>query len=393
MPTSIANISWIRPAGSTGTLIEYKPSSSTTWVQPTSPDNPTLATTYPLTIEDNVSYDVRLTNFGARCTPRATTFEIFAAVNNCCPVGYTLSPDGTFCQQVNTTAATPPSGSENAVAVSGPNNFYYGIFGSLIFDPGYNVNGTGTFTQIPYTNGFWVNGTGYPTYPSASNTQGPLNRAGLWSPTVLNPQQVGFSICISAPSTGVYYVGMACDDFGQIIIDGTTIVSQDRTALKTYIQANGYPYPVGLDPNQITFNFWYIYPITLTQGNHTVEIIGNNTSGTVPGAADLGCEIYNLTSSQIQSATSYADMGSGLIFSSKDFVGQPIQIGSGGIGYTCPPGYSLVLCSGPAFCTQTLTTPIIPCTTTTTTTTSTSTTTTTTHTTTTTSTTTTTTTT
>ncbi len=376
--SSIATISWDFVPGSLSTLVEYRVTGDTLWIMPTSPNNPTLTNSYPILIDDNTYYDVRLTTNGISCGPRSITFQIFKAQGLCCPPGYTLSDDGTYCFQTNTTAATPPSGSENAVSVSGPNNYYYGIFGSLIFDPGYNINGTGTFTQISYSNAFWVNGSGYPSYPSASNTAGPLNRAGIWSPTVLNPQTVGFSICVNLPSNGRYYIGMACDDYGQINVDGTTIVLQDKNALKIYLQANGYPYPFGLDPNQVTFNFWYIYPIDLTAGSHTIEIIGNNTSGTVAGAADLGCEVYKLTSAQIQAATSYASMGSGLVFSSKDFVGQPIQIGSGGVGYTCPSGYSLILCDGPAYCTQTLTTPTIACTTTTTTTTTTSTTTTTT---------------
>lgn len=306
----------------------------------------------------NVNIDVKAVN---SCFSGYTFIKLFNGLDICCPPGYTLSDDTTYCYQINIVEATPPSDSENAVSVSGPNNFYYGIFGSLIFNPGYNINGTGTFTQISYANPFWVNGAGYPSFPSVSNTAGPLNRAGVWSPTILNPQKVGFSVCIDIVEAGVYYIGVACDDFGQINIDGVTIVSQDRTALKAYLQANGYLYPMGLDPNQVTFNFWYIYPINLTAGSHIVEIIGNNNTGTVPGSATLGCEIYKLTSSEIQAATSYVDMGDGLIFSSKDFVGQPIQIGTGGIGYTCPDGYSLVLCDGDPYCRELLTTSIIPC--------------------------------
>lgn len=280
-------------------------------------------------------------------------------LNPYCRTGYILSDDSSICSITSEVPATPPTNSENAVAVSGPNNFFYGIFGSLIFNPGYNVNGTGTFTQIPYTNPFWVNGLGYPSFPSASNTAGPLNRAGVWSTTVANPQTIGFSVCVTLATDGVYYVGFGCDDFGQIKVDGVTIVSQDRTALKAYIQANGYPYPVGLDPNQVTFNFWYIYPVPLTAGTRVLEIIGNNTSGTISGAADIGCEVYNLTPSAIAASTSYAAMGSGLVFSSKDFVGMPIQLGSGGVGFSCSPGYSLKFCDSPPSCVRILTTPVL----------------------------------
>lgn len=276
-----------------------------------------------------------------------------------CPNGYTLAEDASSCIIMDEVAATPPSGSENAVAVSGPNNFSYGIFGTLIFDPGYNINGTGSFTQIPYSNSFWVNGPGYPSFPSVSNTAGPLNRAGVWSPTVAAPQTVGFSVCVTIVTPGIYYVGLGCDDFGQISVDGTTILSQDRAALKTYIQANGYTYPVGLDPNQITFNFWYAYPVSLTAGTHVIEIIGNNTAGVIAESASIGCEVYNLTATEMAAATSYAAMGAGLVFSSKDFIGMPIQLGSGGIGYTCPSGYSLKYCDSPPSCVRILTTPVL----------------------------------
>jgi len=289
------------------------------------------------------------------------SFEYMQEVrlNPYCQTGYILSADSSYCYTMSEVPATPPTNSQNAVTVSGPNNYYYGIFGTLIFNPGYNINGTGSFTQIPYTNSFWVNGAGYPAHPSASNTAGPLNRSGVWSTTVASPQTIGFSVCVTLASDGVYYVGFGCDDFGQINIDGVTVVSQDRTALKAYIQANGYPYPVGLDPNQVTFNFWYIYPVSLTAGTHVIEIIGNNTSGTVAGAADIGCEVYNMTPSAIASVTSYAAMGAGLVFSSKDFVGMPIQVGSGGIGFSCPSGYSLKLCDSPPSCVRLVTTPVL----------------------------------
>lgn len=327
-------------------------------------------------IEDNVNIDVDGTVLASPLPSTSidpTQKYVLKAVNKLCgfeyiqpviiypycPVGYTISDDSSYCYISSEVPATPPVNSENAELVSGPNNYFYGIFGSVIFDPGYSVNGTGSFTQIPYTNTFWVNGAGYPTHPSVSNTDGPLNRSGVWSHTVSNPQKVGFSVCLNLLSDVVYYVGLGCDDIGQINVDGNTVVSQDRTALKAYMQAHGYSYPVGLDPNQVTFNFWYIYPISLSAGTHVIEIIGNNTSGTVAGAASIGCEVYNLTAAAITAATSYGAMGAGLVFSSKDYVGMPIQVGTGGIGYTCPAGYSLKYCDSPPSCVSMITTPVL----------------------------------
>lgn len=276
-----------------------------------------------------------------------------------CPSGYTLASDGSSCYYMETVSATPPTSSQNAQSIVGPNNYYYGIFGTLIFNAGYAPDGTGTFTQIPYSNAFWVNGPGYPHFPSTSQVLGPMNRTAIWSPTVAAPQQIGFSVCLDLEEDGIYYVGFGCDDFGSVVIDGNTIISQNKVTLLAYLQANGYLYPGGLDTNQVCFDFWFVYPVQLTSGQHVIEIIGNNVSGTVYGAAAVGCEVYNLTPAQIAAATSYAVMGSGLVFSSKDFVGQPIQLGTGGVGYTCPANYSLKFCDSPPSCVRIVTTPVL----------------------------------
>lgn len=276
-----------------------------------------------------------------------------------CPSGYILSDDDSECYYINQVDATPPTNSQNAELISGANNVYYSMFGTLVFAPGYASDGTGPFTQIPYSNAFWVNGTGYPSYPSASITAGPMNRCGVWSPTVLNPQTVGFSVCIEAPEDGTYYVAVGCDDYGQINVDGVTLVTQNKATMNAYLAANGYPTPGGLDPNQVCFDYWYVYPVFLTGGSHVIEIIGNNVTGTTYGSAAVGCEVYNLTYAELAAATSYASMGAGLIFSSKDFAGMPIQQGSSGIGWTCPSGFSLKYCDSPPSCVQIVTTPVL----------------------------------
>lgn len=370
---AIVNITWNFVPGSLSTLVEYKLSSSSTWITPTSPNNPTTQNTYTLIVNENTFYDVRLTTNGIRCSSRSTTFQIFAPQGACCPAGYTLSVDETYCYKVNTTAATPPSSPENTVAKT---LNVYNTYGTLIYDLGFNVNGTGTFTQISYSNSFWVNGPGYPTF-TATTTDGALNRSGLWSTTTLpTGQTVGFTVCVTLATSGIYYIGSSADNWITIKVDGNTVLNMDPAAMGTFLAANGYP-ATSVDS---TFRFWHIYPIALNAGNRVLEIVGNNAVAPNPNPAAMGVEIYNATSSEIQAATSYVDLGAKLVFSSKDYIGQPVQVGSDGFGYTCPSGYSLVLCSGPAFCTQTLiTTPIACTTTTTTTTTSTSTTTTTTH--------------
>lgn len=362
---TIANITWNFVPGSLSTLVEYRVSGTSTWTIPNIPTNPTPNNTYPIEIQDNIYYDIRLTTNGIACGPRSMTIQIVHPASNCCPPGYTLSQDGTFCFQVNTTAATPPSNPQNTVSKTLD---VYSIYGTLIYDPGFNINGTGTFTQIPYSNTFWVNGPGYPN-TSGSFVDGPLNRTGLWTLTSTPGQILGFTVCVTVPVSGIYYVGSGADNWTTIRVDGNVVLDMDIFAMDAYIAANGYPLA-----DAVSFKFWNIYPIFLNAGNRVIEVIGVNESITPPpNPASVGIEIYNATSAELQLATSYVDLGSKLIFSTKDYIGQPVQVGNEGFGYTCPDGYSLVLCDGPAYCTQTLTTPTIPCTTTSTTTTTTTT--------------------
>jgi hypothetical protein len=261
-------------------------------------------------------------------------------INPYCPPGYALASDDSFCYVTLEIAATPPGASENTVPET---NVAYTDHASFIYDPGYNVDGTGTSTIINPANTWWWN--------SIPNTSaGPLNRSGLWATTTLSSQTVGFSVCINVAVDSTMYVGMGVDNFGSIVLDGTTIVNQDVAALQAQYDLI-YP---GIGP-AVTFKIWHIYPVFFAAGSHALEIIGNNDSG----IAAMGCEVYNLTASQIAAATSYADMGAGLVFSSKDFIGMPVQLGSDDIGYSCPAGYSLKYCDSPVVCVRTITTPIL----------------------------------
>ncbi len=343
MSTSIANITWSYAAGSTSTRVEYKKSTSSVWIVPSSPSNPTVGLTYPLSIENGVQYDVRLTTFGSKCGAKSRVFVIINAEDACCPIGWTLSDDRSYCYQVNTTVATAPTSPSTAAHST---NTAYGNYGTLIYDPGYAVNGTGTSTLINYSNIFWQN-TG------ANLTDSPLNRNGLWATVTTTNQDIGFSVCLNVPATKTYYIGMGCDNWSKIRVDGATIVDQDPVAMAAYLNSHGYP-GVGID---VTFKFWHIYPVMLNAGLRVIELVGHNDTG----PAAMGAEIYDATSAEIQAATSYGALGSKLLFSTKDYFGHAIQLGSGGVGYSCPSGYSLVLCDGPAYCKQVLTTPLISC--------------------------------
>jgi hypothetical protein len=343
MATQIAHISWDGVPGATGYLLEYKLSSSDTWLTPETALNPSLNLFYDLTINANTYYDIRITTFGSRCSPNSRTQQIFAAADACCPPGYTLSMDETYCYQNVDTAATPPSDQE--VTVAKPST-EYGPYGTLVYDPGYSIDGYGSFTQIPTSNAFWINGP-------INNTDGPNNRTALWATTEEDNQDVGFTVCVNLPEDGIYYCAGMADNYLKIILDGTPIVVMDPIAMGTYLDTHGFP---GIGAFS-TFRLWHVYPVQLTAGSHVLELIGHNDSS----IAAMGAEIYNATLSDLISATSYTDLGEELIFSSKDYIGEDVQIGTGGVGYTCPDGYSLTLCDGPAYCRKVLTTGLVAC--------------------------------
>lgn len=334
------SIEFTPTAGSYGVLIEYKKNSDSAWTTPTSPANPTTLNNYTLDLEAGVEYTVRLSSVGIACTKQYK--YIFIPVGSCCPPGYTLSEDGTYCYRVETVAATPPSASENAVAVSDP---HFSQCGSRIVDPGFTLNGNGTYTQIPTSVPFWINNGGVCT--PGNNVAGPMNRTAIWATTTLDNQTVGFTFCLTAAVTKTYYIGVGFDNYGQISIDGVTILLTDN-----------------FSPNPL--ENWCIYPILIPAGNHVIEVIGINGVSAPPNPGAIAMEIYDNTKAQILAATSYGDLT--LLFSSADHVGEAIQIGSDGIGYTCPDGYALNLCDGPAHCSTTLVVPPVNCASTTTTT-------------------------
>ena len=244
-----------------------------------------------------------------------------------CYVGYTPTSDGR-CVKVTNVDATPPTDQQISVSEIYPQ---YSWYGTIIFGEGYNLNGTTTGTTTGVTTSFWKN-------IHEDTINGPLNRTGLWAANTTDDQIVGYSYCLDVLETKQYYVGIACDNFATICVDGTNIIVQDPTALAAQFGS-------GL---AVTYRYWFIYPITLTAGSHLIEITGYN----INLRAALGAEIYNATAAELISANSYTDLGSKLLFSTKDVIGTNIQVGNHGYGWTCPSGYVLVTCDGPPYCTK-----------------------------------------
>lgn len=257
-----------------------------------------------------------------------------------CPVGYTLSEDQSECSIVETAEATPPSDPQATVSQT---NMNYSVYGTFIYAPGYNSDGTGPSTQISPSNPFWIN-------PTSDTTDGPLNRSGLWVSPPLANQQIGYSVCVNFAEDTTVLIGIGTDNYGIINLDGNNIVTQNPTTLAAQYNAE-FP---GIGAF-VTFRIWHVYPVMVTAGERVLEISGFNVSG----PAAVGVEIYSLTPTELESITSYGAMGTNLIFSSKDYIGQNVELGSGGIGYSCPLGFSLKACDSPPSCVKVLLTPVL----------------------------------
>ena len=281
--------------------------SSTTTVQ-TTQSTTSSSTTTETTVTTTESTTTQTTQMPLPTTETTSTTTTTTCVD--CYAGYTAT--GQDCIKELTELATPASNPQNSEAKT---STVYSSQGTLIYDPGYAHDGTGISYQIPVGNPFWYN--------PGNTTDGPMNRTALWTNPVFDGQKVGFTICVTAPETKTYYFGIGCDDSAEIIVDSVSILKQF---------------------SDIAFYPWNIYPVELTAGDHIIEVVGENY-GVLAG---LGFEIYNNTKAEIIAAGSYAALN--LVYSSKDHIGEPIQIGSGGYGWSCPEGYSLVLCDGPAYC-------------------------------------------
>jgi hypothetical protein len=287
--------------------------------------SPTPSMSYTFTgLTDDTFYKIKvIPKIGT--TYENATCSVTERTLGCSP-GYTLAPDGSYCYLIDEVAATPPTGGDPEITVSATDT-NYGVFGTFIYDPGFNVNGTGVSNQVTFGNPFWRNGPG-------DETSGPLNRCGLWTTTALSNQDIGFSVCLHLPESKVYYIGVGGDNKCRITVDGTVLVDQDIAALATQYGADA----------QIAFRVWHVYPVTLSAGPHIIELIGHNDSS----VAALGAEIYNNTPAELIAATGYGDLN--LIFSTMNYIGEEVQLSTDDLGYTCPSGYSLAACEDPYVC-------------------------------------------
>lgn len=247
-----------------------------------------------------------------------------------CPEGYAYVGDG--CEKIEAAGAEEYLPLETIVSREARE---YSSKGTLIFDD-WSLDGTGTFEQINTSNEYWKNDW-------VSTVKGPMNRSGVWVGQYRSKQQIRFSSCIDIALSKTYYIGMGCDNYSSIYLNGKLIIEQDLGAIAAMLGITSHP-------DRPPFNYWYIYPIEIPAGRNILEAVGNNEYS----IAGLGVEIYDATKNDLINATSDIDLGDKLLFRAKDEVGNDgayeYSEGSGFHGYVCPPGYALVTCRGNPYC-------------------------------------------
>lgn len=265
-----------------------------------------------------------------------------------CPTGYTLNTTTNQCVKTTTIPLVPSGTLRKACKVNGDS---YTNFGILLYSS-FNQNGSGTFAQYHINDNYWSNNN------PINNSKGVLNRTALWAcnpngsqPTLYDPlsEYIGFIFPVDLPSTKTYYIGIAGDNAVRIRLDCKTIVDMDPNAIAAQT-------PGGTTAD--TFKYWHIYPIKIPAGHHVIELTGVNYEL----IAGFGAEIYDNTAQEI--INSKNGTGLNIIFSTKDKVGQVLQVSKTFTG-SCPDGSCLdVDSNGNLFCTQTQVTQVTcpPCT-------------------------------
>lgn len=241
----------------------------------------------------------------------------FCLTTKTCAPGWILNSDKTSCVQVETQAATPPSGNGGTPGtVIKINNIQWNNGGALLFDTGYAVDGVGTYTNLT-TPHFWVNGN--TTFdPSSRNLiDSRMNVAGIWgSPAAPDGEWIGFSRKITTTEAKIVYIGMSADNAFKFTVNANILVSTDNIL--------GGP----------NFNYWNIYPVQLKKGDNYIEMYCENFAGD----AGFAAEIYDNTAAELIAATQESDLN--IVFSTRNIVGQLFDLGET-LGWSCPVGWSL----------------------------------------------------
>ncbi len=240
-----------------------------------------------------------------------------------CPDGWTFDEKTISCVKVESTPATPPSGGGGTPGtVAKANSEQWNNQGSWIYTS-WNPDGSGPSPVILDTPHIWVNGNFRGDTTGRNLDDSRMNYAGIWVDGGMPPsgdwtpvnEWIGFSRKITVAADTNVIIGMSADNNFKFSIDGQVLITNL------------------VDNN---FNVWGMYQVTLTAGDHFIEMYGLN-KGSVAGFA---AEIYLATPFQLQACTTNAQIDSYLLFSTKDMVGEEFDLGET-IGWSCPDGWYL----------------------------------------------------
>jgi hypothetical protein len=242
--------------------------------------------------------------------------------------GYQLSPDGTTCTLVEQIEPTTQDNPIKAAASILLDN--YSAYGTRIYAPDFNVNGSGTLAATinaasPIAvSRYWMNRT---QMGEPSNI-GPMNRSGIWTDddgdgvvdrlAVGRELQVTYNLLMSVAKT--VYIGVGGDNQYRLTLDrgnGPVVIVNNNQG--------------GTDP----FRWWHVYPVDVQAGNNLISITGTGDGSTQDSVAMI---IYDNTLEELLAATSDAMLN--IRFDTKNLRGGSLRI------VTCPPGYQAVNVEG-----------------------------------------------
>lgn len=355
--------------GSTGSLIEYREASSAIWITPSAPANPTTLSEYPLAFTPGKTYYIAISSIGSSCSPKrkiitvavpptttttttttsSTTTTTTSTTSTtttttttlpCCPPGFTLSPDRSFCYREET--MQPEIITSGICLASSKEDGAYGWMGAQLYNHPVGINLPASDTFTPLRSAYWTgNPAGYAdlTKPGRNPDESVMNRDSVWVDSDCNNVKDSLARCsvlqftylLNLPSSRRVHIGIGGDNTFRIDVNNQTLVQCEAGATgignppcATAPAANGQPF------TNVNFNIWHIIPVDLSAGPNYINFRATG-DGSVNDA--LAAVIYNNTASQIANATSDSDLD--IIFRTGDYKGSTIDIA------TCPDGWVL----------------------------------------------------
>ncbi|MCF6406419.1 hypothetical protein L3C95_26220 [Chitinophaga filiformis] len=178
----------------------------------------------------------------------------------------------------------------------------YGRDGAVFYDASGNIT-----AQKNDNNTFWRTCRQAQEGGTTVNYCGRLNEAGVWLCGDRNSSTLkwwGFNSCFDAPVTQTYYIGFAADNRIKIYIDNVLFKELDLYST-------------------ITLSRWYVYPLQLDAGHHTIRVLAYNDVGDGVTLASIGVEVYNNSYTELLQGNSNVISGRRL-FSTRNLVGQQV---------------------------------------------------------------------